>query len=179
MKTNTLKSIIFILIFSFFTMPIFSAANDKKKDIKSANAKVQANKKSAQSPQKSNKTAAKPAPKKVSAPVSENIVMERIYTGVGEEIRVDLEANPTAGYTWVVKDPKKLNILELVDEQYSESKRAELAEINPLGASGIQIFTFKVIKSGVDILRFEHARPLEKGQEKNAPSYKAYEVIAE
>ncbi|MDR0822260.1 MAG: protease inhibitor I42 family protein [Endomicrobium sp.] len=182
MNTHILKSIIFVLIFSFCCAPVFGAeANNKKVDVK--NVKVQNVKKpapksnNAKTPIKDNQKAVKVAPPK---PVkAEDIIMERVYTDVGEEVKIDLEANPTTGYSWTVSEPEKLNILEIINEQYNASKRSEISEANLTGASGTQTFTFKVIKSGIDVVRFEYARPWQKGQQKTKPSYKAYEVIAE
>lgn len=75
--------------------------------------------------------------------------------GKGQILGIELESNPTTGYSWFVTS-KVSNILKQQgDSQYVESAPR-------LGAGGIQLYSFKAINKGKTDLIFEYKRPWEK-----------------
>ena len=80
----------------------------------------------------------------------------------GQPLRVKLAGNRTTGYQWLLIDQTG-QILETVGEApaYIESP-------NPgglLGVGGIEQWTFRPLRQGSGLLRFEYRRPWENGRE--------------
>lgn len=81
---------------------------------------------------------------------------------LGQPLRVKLAGNRTTGYQWLLIDQTG-QILETVGEApaYIESP-------NPgglLGVGGIEQWTFRPLRQGSGLLRFEYRRPWENGRE--------------
>lgn len=79
-----------------------------------------------------------------------------------QRLWVQLEGNRTTGFQWLLIDQTG-GILETV----GEAPRYE-TDANPLallGAGGTENWTFRTLKSGTGLLRFEYRRPWEKGRE--------------
>lgn len=72
----------------------------------------------------------------------------------GEEFVIELDANPSTGYTW---DAGKNPNVKLVSSKQVSSKGA------PPGASGTQRMTFKAYKTGTSKLELAYARQFEGG----------------
>jgi inhibitor of cysteine peptidase len=73
---------------------------------------------------------------------------------VNETFSIDLESNPTTGYTWNVHADE--NIVNLVDKIFEER-----SSHGRVGNSGKDIFTFKGLKSGETALHFYYFRTWE------------------
>ena len=75
--------------------------------------------------------------------------------GVGGQIIVELNGNPSTGYTWEAKD-LDVGILQQVGTGFKSS--------NPgmVGAGGTLTLTFKALKAGVTTLTLVYHRPWEK-----------------
>ena len=69
---------------------------------------------------------------------------------VGDQINVQLEANPTTGYSWELGPLP--DGLELVSSDFEEPGGSLV------GAAGTQVFVFDVVGPGDGILRFEYVR---------------------
>ena len=69
---------------------------------------------------------------------------------VGDQIDVQLEANPTTGYSWELGPLP--DGLELVSSGFEEPGGSLV------GAAGTQVFVFDVVGRGDGILRFEYVR---------------------
>ena len=79
-----------------------------------------------------------------------------VEVSTGDEVRIELDANATTGYEWVVAEGSELTFLELVDSEYLEP------DTGLVGAPGIQVFEFEVAGEGSGILRLEYLRSFEK-----------------
>jgi inhibitor of cysteine peptidase len=75
---------------------------------------------------------------------------------VGDMLQVNLESNPSTGYTWSVEslDPA---VLKLVGEPEFHSASSAL------GASGAVTYRFEAVGAGQATLKMVYARPFEKG----------------
>jgi len=69
---------------------------------------------------------------------------------VGDQFDVELEANPTTGYSWELGPLP--DGLQLVSSDFQEPSGSLV------GASGTQLFVFDVVGPGSGILRFEYVR---------------------
>jgi predicted secreted protein len=69
---------------------------------------------------------------------------------VGDQLDVELEANPTTGYSWELGPLP--DGLQLVSSDFQEPSGSLV------GASGTQLFVFDVVGPGSGILRFEYVR---------------------
>ena len=76
---------------------------------------------------------------------------------VGDEYKIDLEANLTTGYRWEAHyDSQKV---ELVEDWYEEKEHAP----GIYGVGGTQFFVFKMIESGTTEIEMVHKRSWETG----------------
>jgi inhibitor of cysteine peptidase len=75
---------------------------------------------------------------------------------VGGEINVDLDGNPSTGYTWETKD-LDAGLLQQVGETAFKSSNPGL-----IGAGGTLTLTFKALKPGKTTLTLIYHRPWEK-----------------
>jgi len=78
-----------------------------------------------------------------------------IKVKVGQEFNITLESNPTTGYQWQLAKQLDRSIVELVRSEYRPS------ESGLLGAGGIEVWTFKAVKSGTAEISFEYVRSWE------------------
>lgn len=75
----------------------------------------------------------------------------------GHRLTVELPANMTTGYSWVVADDGDLKQVGESDYRQSSGNR------NIVGAGGVQTFKFDAAKTGSGTLKLEYRRPWEKG----------------
>jgi inhibitor of cysteine peptidase len=81
---------------------------------------------------------------------------ESITVGTGTRFAVELEANPTTGYTWqMTADPG--GQVQLVGSDYAATG-TQLP-----GSGGTQTFTFQAAATGTTSLAFGYVRPWETG----------------
>jgi inhibitor of cysteine peptidase len=73
-----------------------------------------------------------------------------VQVTTGDVVTVELESNPSTGYSWVV--PEDLGLLELRDERWVED--SEL-----VGAPGTTHLEFEVTGTGTMTLDLEYRRP--------------------
>jgi inhibitor of cysteine peptidase len=83
-----------------------------------------------------------------------------VSTIPGSEIKLELEANPTTGYAWSVKESEKSGVVSMAREAEYVPSSDRL-----VGSGGQRIYTFKARRRGEENIVFEYARPWEKGKE--------------
>jgi inhibitor of cysteine peptidase len=79
--------------------------------------------------------------------------LSEVSLDVGDQLDVELEANPTTGYSWELGPLP--DGLELVSSDFEEPGGSLV------GAGGTQVFVFDVTAPGTGILRFEYVRVFE------------------
>ncbi len=75
---------------------------------------------------------------------------------VGEIVTIELEENPTTGYSWVCTFSEDSTVV-LVDDRYIAEKSKGM-----VGAGGVHRYCIKGIDEGDSIIRFSYRRPWEK-----------------
>ncbi len=76
--------------------------------------------------------------------------LSEVSLDVGDQLEVELESNPSTGYSW---EPAPLpDGLQLISSDFEEPGGSLV------GASGTQVFVFDVVSPGSGILRFEYVR---------------------
>ncbi len=82
----------------------------------------------------------------------------KAYAENGKTVRVELEANPTTGFQWVVGElPSNL---ELKDNDYESSDKSNTR----VGAGGTTTLTFKVLAEGQGTVELTYKRTWEGGE---------------
>ena len=76
--------------------------------------------------------------------------LSEVSLDVGDRLDVELESNPTTGFSWEL-DPVP-DGLQLVSSDFDEPAGSLV------GAAGTQVFVFDVVGPGNGILRFEYVR---------------------
>jgi inhibitor of cysteine peptidase len=73
----------------------------------------------------------------------------------GQALSITLEANPTTGYTWeVVESPDEQVMRQVGEIEFKPESEA-------IGAGGVQIIRFEILKSGQTSLTLAYHRPWE------------------
>ena len=88
----------------------------------------------------------------------------------GEVFKVELKANATTGYHWVIVHRDQRNLADSLGDIYAPDKK----QVNVTGSGGTQTFKFKAVSKGIDTLKFVYVRPWEVGAE---PAQKASYII--
>jgi len=78
-----------------------------------------------------------------------------VVVASGDEFQIDLESNPSTGYSWSLELGPAASILTLQSSSYS------VVETDLVGAGGIETFVFEAIGPGAAILRLEYVRPFD------------------
>lgn len=76
-----------------------------------------------------------------------------IEINVAEQIKIDLQSNPPAGYNWSYI-PVEISILELVSSAFTEHPGCA----GYSGCNGIQTFNFKGIRPGEETIQLVYQR---------------------
>ena len=88
-----------------------------------------------------------------------------VSAGVGDLVIIELEANPTTGFTWEAKPLAADAALVLKSKKY-ESASQRNAEIRPMaGQGGMMTFVYRVVKVGKATISLAYRRPWEKTAE--------------
>ncbi|MFC1952134.1 protease inhibitor I42 family protein [Chloroflexota bacterium] len=77
---------------------------------------------------------------------------------VNSELIVDLESNATTGFQWEVVEVSDHSILEKVNNEYNAPEDGA-----PVGAGGIERWTFKALNEGTTRLYMEYSQPWQGG----------------
>lgn len=86
----------------------------------------------------------------------------RVEANMGQVVVISLESNPSTGYRWEVLEIDE-SILQQVGEV--EFAPADQREPPPLGVGGVEVFRFKIVKTGQANLELVYYRPWEEGVE--------------
>lgn len=79
----------------------------------------------------------------------------KIEVKSGENFLINLESNPTTGYSWVSDFDE--NYVELINKDFVQQKTDELI----VGAGGTETFSFKALKAGEIKIDFYYVREWE------------------
>lgn len=82
-------------------------------------------------------------------------VCEIITTKVGEEFFINLQSNPTTGYSWRLALQTFDPIVSAVKKEYVKSAHNQFLA----GAGGFDTWTFKALKPGTTAITLEYLRP--------------------
>lgn len=74
------------------------------------------------------------------------------------QLRVSLDANPTTGYTWMMRIDG--DALELAGEDFQSGQSADESKA-VVGSGGVQLFDFKGVNAGKATVTFDYERPWE------------------
>ena len=81
---------------------------------------------------------------------------QTIAVGLGQHFAVQLDANPTTGYTWqLTADPGAA--VKVVGHTYTPTPPQQP------GSGGTELFTFQAVAAGTPTLAFGYVRPWETG----------------
>lgn len=86
-----------------------------------------------------------------------------IDADVGEEIVVELAANPTTGYEWQLTDSLDVAVVEKVSQDYAQDSGSEDA----VGAGGKDTWTFKAVAAGTTTIQLDYLRTFEENSTTN------------
>ena len=78
-----------------------------------------------------------------------------IQVAVGDEFAIELEGNPTTGYTWQIQTDSRH--LALLGQEFEPGGKG-------VGAGGREVFRFHVLASGEAEIDCEYRRPWDKGK---------------
>ncbi len=78
-----------------------------------------------------------------------------IEVRAGKEFVIDLESNPTTGYTW--QETHDSTAIKLIEKNYEQSE----TETPVMGAGGVETFRFQALKSGATKIEFVYQRAWE------------------
>jgi len=81
---------------------------------------------------------------------------ESVAVDVGQHFAIELDSNPTTGYSWQLSAPPGSQV-SLIDEDYTPSGPQNA------GSGGVQRFTFEASATGTTSLAFAYVRPWETG----------------
>ncbi len=71
---------------------------------------------------------------------------------IGDEFIVELESNPSTGYSWELLDPNTIPMVRLDSSVYTAP------DSDLVGAAGTQTFTFEAVEFGAGVVRLEYIR---------------------
>ena len=80
-----------------------------------------------------------------------------VKLAVGQTYSVDLDSNPTTGYSWKLASPTN-SVFMLVTNSYEPGKHPT----DMVGVGGVEHWTFKAMQKGRAELTLEYMRPWEK-----------------
>lgn len=78
-----------------------------------------------------------------------------IQAAAGEQFEIDLEGNPTTGYSWEKNEVYDKSMLELIQSKYSPSLPQKI------GSGGAQQYIFKALKAGSTQVKMVYKRSWE------------------
>jgi inhibitor of cysteine peptidase len=81
---------------------------------------------------------------------------ESVSVGVGQHFAIELDSNPTTGFSWQLSAPPGAQVT-LIDEDYTPTGP------QTAGSGGVQRFTFEAAATGTTSLAFAYVRPWETG----------------
>ncbi len=86
-----------------------------------------------------------------------NVIGNEFEIEVNDKIRAKLCANPSTGFTWVARMDDEDGVMKLEKQEYV-APDSEL-----VGASGMDIWTFKAVKEGTALITMEYSQDWDGG----------------
>jgi inhibitor of cysteine peptidase len=86
---------------------------------------------------------------------------EEVKVAVGDTLAIVLESNPTTGFMWVLADNSDEGVLQEAGHRFE----ADSTDPPPIGAGGVEVWTFKALAGGESTISMEYRRPWEQGVE--------------
>lgn len=83
---------------------------------------------------------------------------DAVKIGIGEELFVDLDANPATGFQWEVLEISDTSVIEKESNEYKASEANAT-----VGSGGVERWTFKALNKGTTRLYLEYSQPWEGG----------------
>lgn len=84
----------------------------------------------------------------------------QLELAVGETLTVNLESNPTTGFTWILADPE--GMLEVTSHEYVMDPTG--FDPPPPGLGGVDVWTFTALAEGKTTISMEYSRPWDGGE---------------
>ncbi len=81
---------------------------------------------------------------------------KEINANAGDTFTIELAANLTTGYDWAVRIIND-DIVSLVSKEYLPA-----VDTSIVGSGGVDVFTFKAVRTGFAIINLDYARSFEK-----------------
>jgi inhibitor of cysteine peptidase len=85
-------------------------------------------------------------------------VQSSYQIAVGENFKLHLPSNPSTGYSWQWDNKQLVSVLDTLSHHY------DATQPRTVGGGGIETWTFKGVKQGVDSVKLFYRRPWEKTQ---------------
>lgn len=77
--------------------------------------------------------------------------------GTGESFQIELASNPSTGYSWKWMNKQEVSVVDTVENQFVVDSAAKI------GGGGREIWKFKGIKSGSEVIKLGYTRAWESG----------------
>jgi len=88
---------------------------------------------------------------------------------LGKTFTIDLDSNPSTGFSWLLVDISDKKVLEIVKKEYVNAGSLIV------GAPGTERWSFKTVKTGKTVLTFEYRRSWEDNEQ--AQKIETYTII--
>jgi len=79
---------------------------------------------------------------------------EELTTNVGDTLKIEIESNPTTGYSWEAVYYTDNKVLKFVEKKYNATN----TNSKLMGAGGKEVFIFVAKKAGTTNVAFEYKR---------------------
>jgi inhibitor of cysteine peptidase len=76
---------------------------------------------------------------------------------IGESFQIELASNPTTGYSWKWANKQEVSAVDTIDNQYIPDSP------DRIGGGGKEIWKFKGLKSGSEVIKLEYRRSWQSG----------------
>ncbi len=98
-----------------------------------------------------------------------------IYS-VGEIVEVNLSANPSTGYTWIVDENYDRRVIEFISKVYIPHQPPDSEPIKT-GSGGVEVITFKVIGKGQTKINLTYNRRWATGNSEDSNLMKSTIIV--
>ncbi len=93
--------------------------------------------------------------------IKSKIMKTEFEIEVGETFRIELASSPSTGYSWKWVNQQDVSAVDTVGHQFIEDSPGKI------GGGGTEIWNFKGLKSGTDVIKLEYNRSWESGPAAN------------
>lgn len=78
----------------------------------------------------------------------------------GQDFTISIKSNPTTGYHWELTEPLDEKVVTKVSSEYKPDVSGGSSQ--PMGAGGVEVWTFRAVAKGATDIRMKYVRPWEK-----------------